>query len=56
MEGKTEEELIDHIGALLGYIQDNGAEISGLKKMMTEVVKGMDDLTARVEQLEKGGL
>ncbi|KKN13323.1 hypothetical protein LCGC14_1007560 [marine sediment metagenome] len=34
-------------------IHDNAAEIEALKKMMDKVVVGMDDLTARIEQLEK---
>ncbi len=34
-------------------IRNNSAEIEGLKKMMTLVVKGMDKLTRRIERLEK---
>ena len=49
----TEKVLADNIGGLLSLIQDNGATISGLKEMMDKVVEGMDDLTARMEQLEK---
>lgn len=34
-------------------IRENSSDIEGLKKMMDKVVEGMDDLTRRIEQLEK---
>ena len=49
----TEKVLADNIGGLLSLIQDNGATISGLKEMMDKVVENIDDLTKRIEQIEK---
>lgn len=44
------------VTVIFDRIQGNAEWIDGLGKMMSKVVEGMDDLTKRVEKLEKKDL